>query len=398
MTTSRKSSLLGAAFLMATSAIGPGFLTTTTVFTHQLLASCGFAILVSIILDIGAQLNIWRVLEVTERRAQDVANDLLPGLGYVLAGLIVLGGIAFNVGNIGGTGLGLHALLGMDVTTGAVVSALMAIIIFLVKEFGAAMDTFAKVLGFIMIALTLYLAVIADPPWTDIAMQTFVPERVDWTMIITLVGGTVGGYITFAGGHRLLDAGVKGRGHLAEVSRSAVTAIGLASLMRFVLFLAVLGVVSHGFTPDPANPPASVFRQAAGEFGYRIFGLVMWAAAITSVVGAAYTSLSFIKTFDPRIQRAEKGLIIGFILLSLLIFLAVANPVKVLVAVGALNGFILPIGLVVMLIAAHRQKLVGDYRHPRILLLFGVAVAIATALMSLYTVIRDWHKIFGGLG
>jgi Mn2+/Fe2+ NRAMP family transporter len=39
--------LLGAAFLMATSSIGPGFLTQTTVFTGKLMASFGFVILMS---------------------------------------------------------------------------------------------------------------------------------------------------------------------------------------------------------------------------------------------------------------------------------------------------------------------------------------------------------------
>src|SRR5687767_11149853 len=106
----RSGALLGAAFVMATSAIGPSFLTTTTVFTHSLLASCGFAILVSVVLDIGAQLNIWRVLAVTEKRAQDVANEMVPGLGYFLSMLILIGGIAFNVGNIAGAGLGLNVL------------------------------------------------------------------------------------------------------------------------------------------------------------------------------------------------------------------------------------------------------------------------------------------------
>ncbi|HEX8429688.1 MAG TPA: hypothetical protein VF625_00315, partial [Longimicrobium sp.] len=57
----RRGVLVGAAFLMATSAIGPGFLTQTAVFTGKLGASFGFAILASVILDIGAQLNIWRV-------------------------------------------------------------------------------------------------------------------------------------------------------------------------------------------------------------------------------------------------------------------------------------------------------------------------------------------------
>jgi Mn2+/Fe2+ NRAMP family transporter len=65
----KQNAILGAAFLMATSAIGPGFLTQTTVFTQQLLASFGFVILLSILLDIGAQLNIWRILVVSSKRA-----------------------------------------------------------------------------------------------------------------------------------------------------------------------------------------------------------------------------------------------------------------------------------------------------------------------------------------
>lgn len=50
--------LLGAAFLMATSAIGPGFLTQTATFTGQHGASFGFVILVSIIMSAIAQINI----------------------------------------------------------------------------------------------------------------------------------------------------------------------------------------------------------------------------------------------------------------------------------------------------------------------------------------------------
>src|SRR5829696_2747478 len=110
----RRSALVGAAFLMATSAIGPGFLTQTAVFTQRLGASFAFAILVSIVVDLVAQLNIWRVLGVAAMRAQDVSNRVLPGSGWVLAVLVTMGGLAFNIGNIGGTGLGLNALAGLD--------------------------------------------------------------------------------------------------------------------------------------------------------------------------------------------------------------------------------------------------------------------------------------------
>jgi Mn2+/Fe2+ NRAMP family transporter len=122
-----KSAILGAAFLMATSAIGPGFLTQTTKFTADLLASFGFVILVSLLLDIGAQLNIWRIITVSNSRAQDIANKVLPGLGIAVACLIAFGGLVFNIGNIAGCGLGLNAITGVSLTTGAVISCIIAL-------------------------------------------------------------------------------------------------------------------------------------------------------------------------------------------------------------------------------------------------------------------------------
>lgn len=393
MKQSKLSLLLGAAFLMATSAIGPGFLTQTTVFTQTLLASFGFVILMSIILDIGAQMNVWRIIAVSEKRAQDIANMVLPGMGYLVALLIVMGGLAFNIGNVAGAGLGLNVLFGIPAETGALVSAIIAIGIFLVREAGKLMDRFAQIMGFIMIGLTIYVAIVSSPPVGEAVLKTFVPETIDVLAIVTLVGGTVGGYITFAGGHRLLDAGVKGVTALPEVTRSSTSGIVVVSVMRVVLFLAVLGVVSQGLQLDPANPPASVFQLAAGDVGYKIFGIVIWAAAITSVIGCAYTSVSFIRTFHPALERANKWIIIGFIALSTLVFLIVGRPVKILVLVGALNGLILPITLGVMLVAAYQKKIVGDYKHPIWMTIFGGVVVVSMAIMGIYTLMNELPKL-----
>lgn len=386
--------LLGAAFLMATSAIGPGFLTQTTVFTEQLAASFGFVILVSILLDIGAQTNIWRILVVAEKRAQDIANLVFPGLGYVLAALIVLGGIAFNIGNIGGAGLGANVIFGIDPVMGAVLSAVIAVAIFLVKEAGLLMDKFTQIMGFVMIALTLFVLFKASPPVGEAVIKTFAPDTIDLLAIVTLVGGTVGGYITFAGGHRLLDAGIKGAGAVPQVTKSSVSAIGIASIMRIFLFLAALGVVAQGLPINPENPPASVFQQAAGNIGYRLFGVVMWAAAITSVVGAAYTSVSFIRTFHPMIAKYEKVIIVAFILLSTGIFTTIGKPVKMLILAGALNGLILPVALSVMLIAAYKKSIVGEYRHPIWMTIAGLIVVVLMAFMGGYTLINQLPTLF----
>lgn len=374
---------------MATSAIGPGFLTQTTVFTQQLLASFGFVILVSVLLDIGAQMNIWRVLAVTEKHAQDIANEMLPGLGYFIAALIVLGGLAFNIGNVAGCGLGLNVLTGMDTIYGAILSGIFALFIFWMKEAGDAIDRFSKILGVLIFLLTLYVAFSSQPPLGEALYRSVVPEKISVVAIVTLVGGTVGGYICFAGGHRLLDAGIKGVDALPQVTRSSVTGILVTAFMRVVLFLAALGVVMKGGLLDPGNPPASVFKLAAGELGYRFFGVVMWAAAITSVVGASYTSVSFLKTFHPWIDKNARWIITGMILFSTVVFAMVGRPVKILLTAAALNGLVLPITLAVMLLAARNVKLVGTYRHPMILQVAGWIVVIVMSAMS-YLTIADW--------
>ncbi len=381
--------LLGAAFLMATSAIGPGFLTQTVVFTDQLRESFGFVILISILIDLAAQLNIWRILIAAGAPAQTVANRVLPGLGYGLSILVALGGLAFNIGNVAGAGLGLNALLGMPGREGAALSAVLAIALFLSREAGRAMDRFAQAMGGVMIVLACYVAVASHPPVAEAIFHSVVPTHLDALAIVTIVGGTVGGYITFAGAHRLLDAGVAGPAAVKQATRSAGLGIGVASLMRVVLYLAAFGVVSQGLALDPANPPASVFGLAAGNVGYRLFGMVMWAAAMTSIVGSAYTSVTFIRTLRAGWERHSSALIIGFIAVSAVVFIAVGRPVMILILVGALNGLILPVGLGAMLVAAVRGPLLDGYRHSRILAAAGGLVALVMAALGVYTLVTQ---------
>lgn len=374
--------LLGAAFLMATSAIGPGFLTQTAVFTGQLQSTFGFVILTSVILSLIAQLNVWRVIGVSGLRGQEIANKVVPGLGYIVAFLVALGGLAFNIGNVGGAAMGLNIILGVDLKLAAGISAILAIIIFLSKEAGKAMDTLTKVLGGAMILLVGYVAITTAPPIGEALYRTVIPAEFPMLAIITLVGGTVGGYITFSGGHRLIDAGISGEENLDEINKSAFMGMGIAAIMRVLLFLAVLGVVSKGFTLDPASPPASAFKEAAGNFGHKVFGLVIWAAALTSIVGAAYTSVSFISTFTKAISDHVNKWIMGFIAVSTIIFITIGQPAKLLVIAGSLNGLILPVTLGTMLLASGKKEIVGEYKHPKWLFIAGVLVVLITAFLG----------------
>ena len=52
-------------------------------------------------------------------RGQDIANKVVPGLGYFIACLVALGGLVFNIGNVGGGATGLNVMFGLPVKAGA---------------------------------------------------------------------------------------------------------------------------------------------------------------------------------------------------------------------------------------------------------------------------------------
>lgn len=379
----QRGAVLGAMFLMATSAIGPGFITQTTTFTVQLGAAFAFAIVASIFVDIAVQLNVWRVIGVSGRRAHELANSVLPGAGYALAGLVILGGLVFNIGNVAGTGLGTDAMLGLDPRIGAAISAALCIGVFLSKRAGLALDKIVIGLGLVMIALTTYVAFTSSPPVGTAMKNAVLPDEVDFLVITTLIGGTVGGYITYAGAHRLLDSGLTGAANAKSIAKSSVIGIVLTGIMRCVLFLAILGVVAGGATLAADNPAASAFEQAAGQVGLRAFGIIFWAAAISSVIGASYTSVSFM-TRSTTPERTRNLLTVGFIALSATLFVILGQaPVKLLVFAGAFNGLILPIGFtIIVYIAWRRRDLLHGYVYPKWLLFLGVAAWLLTLYLG----------------
>lgn len=374
---------------MATSAIGPGFITQTAAFTVQLGAAFAFAILVSILVDIAVQTNVWRVIGVSGMRAQELGNKVLPGVGWFLAGLVFLGGLVFNIGNIAGTGLGTNAMMGLDPKLGGAISAVIAILIFLSKKAGLALDKIVVILGAVMILMTLYVAIVSAPPLGEALRNTVMPEKVDFLVITTLIGGTIGGYITYAGAHRMLDSGATGVEHVKEITQSSILGILVTCVMRVLLFLAIFGVVAGGVALANNNLAASAFEAAAGQIGLRMFGVILWAASITSVIGAAYTSVSFVTKSSTK-ERTRNLITVGFIAFCAVAYLLIGQaPQQLLIFAGAFNGLILPVGFALLLwVAWRRRDLMQGYVYPKWLLIIG-------ALAWLLTLFLGWNSLAG---
>ncbi|MHC6179795.1 NRAMP family divalent metal transporter [Clostridium sp. JNZ X4-2] len=383
----KKSILWGATFFTATtSTVGAGFLTQTAQFAQDYKLSLVLVIIAVFIINIFTQINVWSVLCVSKLKAQDIANKIVPGLGYVISFLILLGSIAFNTANIGGTALGFNILFGINLKAGCILAGISAILIFLSKNIGRALDQFSKILGIIMILVIFCMTIVVlhgNSIGTGVRLNygTLFPQKPSTLLFptVTLMGATIGGFILFSGMHRLLDAGISGEENLKEVESSAIFTVAITTVIRIMLFLLALGVVSRGIRLDPTNPAASAFKCGAGNLGYIFFGVAIVCAAVTCVVGASYTTITFFKTLSPFVNRHERILTSGIIAISTLIMIILGKPAKLLIVAGSLNGLIIPIMLVMILIASRRKDIVGNYKHPKWLFIIGVIIVIITA-------------------
>ncbi len=120
------------------------------------------------------------------------------------------------------------------------------------------------ILGIVMILVVAYVMFVSNPPYGDAFVHTFAPEHPMKLVlpIITLVGGTVGGYITFAGAHRILDSGIKGKQYLPFVNQSAIAGIFNYRYYENVTIPSGIQLCFCNRCISSENPPASVFEHA----------------------------------------------------------------------------------------------------------------------------------------
>lgn len=196
----------------------------------------------------------------------------------------------------------------------------------------------------------------------------------------------MGGYITFAGAHRMIDSGYTGPESAKEITKTSILGIVITGIMRILLFLAVLGVVATGVTLSEDNTAADAFYQAAGEIGLRFFGIVLFSAGLTSVVGASYTSVTFV-TGQNTSQRTRSWLTVAFVVVCTIGYLTLGKgPQELLIFAGAFNGLILPIGFTIVgWVAWRRRDLMHGAAYPKGLLLLGGIAWLFTIYLGVYT-------------
>ena len=387
---------VGAAFLLAASSVGPSFLTQLPRFTAQIGLSFFYAILIVVLADLVAKMNIWSIIGASGLTGPQIADRVKKGLGAALSVVVAFGGLAFNVGNIGGVALGLNAMFGLPERIGTLIGGVLGVTIFCLRGAKRVVDRLSVVLSGVIVVSLIVITVKAQPPVLAaiVSVPKFSAMPGMFFPLITLLGASCGGYVPFSGAHRLLES----RSDSPYVfRRAAILGASVSEVIRLLLFFSVIGVCYAGRTLiaenaasiiGSNNPAAQTFLLAAGEWGKRLFGVTLFAAGLACTIGAAYTSVSFLKTLHPAIERHERACILGMIVSSALILLIFGNVAQFVVLSGTVNGFVLPISLGCILLVAHRRDIVGDYRHPVALTAAGWLIVLLSAVLAVRMVVQ----------
>lgn len=371
--------MLGSAFLMATSSIGPGCFNNMSLLIAQYRGWFLPALAAVILLDIVVQLNVWQVCCVSGKSGTELGNMVFHGWGYVLTVLLGISAMAFNIGTVGGGALGFYAMCGMDQTLGAILTGALAIVLFWSKNLNRALDRTAELRGLIVIGGIIIVLISAFPAPETIAAELSGGTSLLLlaTPIITEMGSAAGGYIPLSGAQRLVDQGITGVENLRDIRRSALMGVGIGEGMRMLLALAMLGVVYAGGTVDTSNPAASLFRAALGMAGYRIFGVVILFASMNSLVGCSYTLAALLKPFGKIFENNFRWVVTVIAAVSTVLMVTIGQPAAVLLIAGVIAGLSIPFVLGTVLLASRRKSIVGDvYRHSPLLTAAGIAVAL----------------------
>lgn len=386
----QKRKLISAIFIMMTASITPAFLISTAELTEELRATFGFVILITLIIELGFQMNLWRVVSVSGKPIHSLINKIVPRLGNVISFFVILGGLAFNIIAIVGLGVGFNLVFGIDLKIGATIGVLLTLTIFMFKTGRDKLDIIAPILGIAIILITgfTYFFVFLKVPYDVVLVRTVIPENLGKTIIpiAMVLAGTIGGYISLSGAHRLIDGKITGEKNKTIVTEASNLSVILTSLVRLFIFFIIIGLTASQTVLFEGTILESAFNEIYGNFGGVALGILFIIAAITSIAATTYTAGTMIKSYNIALHNHLNIVLVMYIITAWLIYLIVYQPVSLILLSFALNGILIPVILGGVLHATRRPDIVGEYKHPLWMSIFGVLALIFTFIAAFYMI------------
>jgi Mn2+/Fe2+ NRAMP family transporter len=241
-------------------------------------------------------------------------------------------------------------------------------------------------------------AIMAHPPWGEVARHTFIPTwhgDAEYILILVgLLGTTITPYMQLFQQSALVEKGVARRHYGPERLDAYVGAVfsNLMSLCMIIATAATLHVVGQTqitTAAEAARALEPVVGNAAGAlFGIGLLGASLLAGAVLPLATAYAVSEAFGMPKGVQLDFRRARLFFGLFTILILFGAGVALipnvPVmQVLVGIQVLNGVLLPIILVFILRLINDERLTGALKNTPLynVLGWGTVALITTAVV-----------------
>ncbi|WP_017732472.1 NRAMP family divalent metal transporter [Nafulsella turpanensis] len=373
-------SVISAAF------IGPGTVTTAAsagaAYRLDLLWGLAFSTLACLLLqEAAARIRLVSGLSLGEAIARRYG-----GAAYVklfIAGAIIIGGMAYQAGNILGAVSGIGLLLDVSPAWPAVfLSLLAAVFLFMGRN-----KLIAKVLGGVVALMGVAFVLTASQQsfsFPEIALNMVQPNFPAGSelLLLGLVGTTIVPYNLFLG------SGIGHTQSLKQMRWGLGVAVVLGGFISGAVLITGAGLEGlFSFEAMARHMEAGAGRGFAALFAFGLFA-AGFSSALTAPLAAAITAKSVAGTAPEWQERGWKyRLVWGVVIVCGLLFGASGiKPIPMIILAQALNGFLLPWLSIYLFILLNDHQLMGQHKASilnNILLLMVIFCTLCLGLLGM---------------
>lgn len=363
-------SVISAAF------IGPGTITTAisagASFQLSLLWAVVFATLACIVLqEVSARVIISSGLTFGECVQQRFGAGWVK---WLVAVPVLLGCAAYEAGNILGAVSGLGLLTsGSTKFFTVVITALAAIILW-----RGGSKLISNVMMFLVVIMAIAFAVLAFKAkftFGELLKASVVPQLPvgsEW-IALALVGTTIVPYNIFMGS-------AISKGNTIPLMRIGLTvSVIIGGIITACILLA--GTVAGTFTSFPAL--AGILKNNSGSWAAVALGIGLFAAGFSSAITSPYAASLIASSVLGSENKNQIRLVWAAVLLTGFGFgISGVKPIPVILAVQAMNGFVLPLLAYFLIMMVNDNRLIkSEHQHAIwynavLLLIFGTTALI----------------------
>lgn len=323
-----------------------------------------------------------RIGLVTKKGLAQIAKEHYPRPAVLVITLVLF--IA-NTFNIGADLAGMTAAIGLLVPVPELITGLILAVVMVFVIIKLEYDRIVKVFKWLTVALFAYMVAffLTKPDFRNLISHTLVPtisfNKEYLLMILAIFGTTISPYLFFwqtsdeAENEKLSGRSVS-RYSLRIESQDTISGMFVSNIIMYFIIATVAGTlfVAGTHNVQTAAEAAAALRPIAGDLAFALFaaGIIgTGMLAIPVLAGSAAYALSEVFGFKEGLNktfRQAKGFYIIIAISTLLGFglnLLGISPIKYLFYSAVLNGLVSPIMIVLLLLIANNERIMGKYKN-----------------------------------